>query len=240
MLHKTKGIFFQKINYSESSLIAKIYTHKFGLQSYVLKGARKKKSQTQVNVLQHLALLDMEVYYRGSANLQKIKEFSISKHFKEIPYNVRKSAIAMFINEVLLKSIKEEEANASLFRFLENTILLLDVTREKVANFHLVFLLQLSRYLGFYPHNNFSEFTPYFDMSEGCFISSLKHPQVMDESKSQWLSQLIKVPLENRNQIQIPHEQQTGIMEKILEYYTLHLPGFTKVKSMDVLRTVFL
>ncbi|MCF8309279.1 MAG: DNA repair protein RecO [Bacteroidales bacterium] len=240
MLHKTKGIFFQKINYSESSLIVKIYTHRFGLQSYLLKGARKKKSHTQVNVLQHLALLDMEVYHRGNANLQKIKEFSVSRHFKEIPYNVRKSAISMFINEVLLKSIKEEEANASLFRFLENAILLLDVTQEKVVNFHLIFLIQLTRYLGFYPHNNFSEATPYFDMNEGHFISSLKHPQVMDESKSKWLSQLIKVSLENRNQIQIPHEQQTGIMEKILEYYTLHLPGFTKVKSMDVLRTVFL
>ncbi|MCF8230707.1 MAG: DNA repair protein RecO [Bacteroidales bacterium] len=240
MLHKTKGIFFQKINYSESSLIVRIYTRKFGLQSYLLKGARKKRSRMQSNVLQHLVLLDMEVYHRENANLQKIKEFGISRHFVEIPYSIRKSAIAMFLNEVLIKSIKEEEANTSLFEFLENALVFLDNTQEKVTNFHLIFLLQLTRFLGFYPHNNFSRQTPYFDMSEGRFISSMRHPQVMDESKSLWLSRLMKGSLENMDQLQLPHEQHTGLMKKILDYYTLHLPGFSKVKSMEVLQAVFL
>lgn len=239
MLYKDKGIFLQKVNYSETSLIAKIYTEKFGLLSFLLKGARRKNSKMPANLLQHLALLNMELYYRENANLQKIKELSVRRHLNDIPYNIRKSTIAMFMNEVLQKSIKEQESNPPLFHFIENSITYLDDTKGKVMNFHLIFLIQLTRYLGFYPNNNYSEQTPYFDMMEGGFYSTLNHTYSLDEHLSKILSSLLNLSFDTMNEVAFRHHQHTLILEKLIDYYSLHIPGFTKVKSLSVLREVF-
>ena len=151
MLHSTRGIFLHKINYSESSLIVKIYTEKFGLQSYMLKGAKRKKKQNTVNILQHLALLDMEVYHRPKSNLQKIKEYKLHKPFQSIPYRIQKSTLALFINELIMKTIGGEEAAPELFGFLYDEIDLLDRTDGSVADFHLNFMAKYSSLLGFSP-----------------------------------------------------------------------------------------
>jgi len=239
MLYKDKGIFLQKVNYSETSLIAKIYTEKFGLLSFLLKGARRKNSKMPANVLQHLALLDMELYYRENANLQKIKELSVGRHLKGIPYNIRKSTIAMFMNEVLQKSIKEQESNPPLFHFIENSITYLDDAKGKVMNFHLIFLIHLTRYLGFYPNNNYSEQAPFFDMMEGGFYPALNHAYTLDEHLSKTLSSLLNLSFDNMNEVPFQHHQRTLILEKLIDYYSLHIPGFTEVKSLSVLREVF-
>ncbi len=239
MLHKTRGIFLQKINYSETSLIVKVYTEKFGVQSFLLKGARRKKSPLPANILQHLALLELEMYYKENANLQKIKELSLARQFKEIPYNIRKSTIAMFVNELLQKSIREQESNPPLFGFLEQSIVFLDETSEKVVNFHLLFLLKLSRFLGFYPHNNYSEKNIFFDMMEGAYYPSLNHAYMMDEEQSRNLSFLLECSFEKMNEFHLPHQRHSEMLGKLIDFYSLHLPGFSKIKSLSVLREVF-
>lgn len=239
MLYKTRGIFLHKINYSETSLIVHVFTEKFGLQSYLLKGARRKKSRISANILQHLALLNMEVYYRESANLQKIKEVSIDHHFQELPYDVRKSSIALFINEVLHKSIREQEANTALFRFIEHAVIFLDNTTERVVNFHLVFLIQLSRYLGFYPQQNYSEKHPYFDLLEGDFSEKMNHAYMLDERQSKNFYTIINLTFETMSRVRFSHSEHSEILGKLLEYYALHLPGFGDIRSAGVLKTVF-
>lgn len=239
MLHKTKGIFLQKINYSETSLIVKIYTGKFGIQSFLIKGARRKKTKLPANVLQHLALLDLEMYYRENANLQKLKELSLLRHFMEIPYNIQKSAIAMFINEVLQKSIREQESNPPLFDFIENSVVFLDETSAKVQNFHLIFMTNLTRYLGFYPQNNYSSKNPYFDMMEGAFFSSMNHAYMMDEWQSKYLNQLLYLSFDNMKELQLSQPHRIQMLEKLIEYYALHLPGFSNIKSLGILKEVF-
>ena len=211
----------------------------FGIQSFLIKGARRKKSKLPANVLQLLALLDLELYYRENANLQKIKELSLSRHFKEIPYNIQKSTIAMFMNEVLQKSIREQESNPALFDFLENSVIFLDETSAKVRNFHLSFMVSLTRYLGFYPQNNYSLKNPYFDMMEGAFYPSMNHAYMMDDVQSKNLNQLLSLSFNNMNELQLSHSQRTQLLEKLIEYYTLHLPGFSNLKSLGVLKEVF-
>lgn len=239
MLYKTRGIFLHKINYSETSLIVQVYTEKFGLQSYLLRGVRQRKSRISANILQHLAILNMEVYYRESANLQKIKEIGVDHHFRELPYNVWKSSIALFINEVLHKSIREQEANLPLFRFIEYAVIFLDNTAERITNFHLVFLNQLSRYLGFYPQHNFSEKRPYFDLLDGNFSDAMNHAYMLDDKQSKNFIALLNLTFETMNQMRFSHNEHSEILGKLLEYYALHLPGFGDIRSAGVLKTVF-
>lgn len=240
MLHSTRGIFLHKINYSESSLIVKIYTEKFGLQSYMLKGAKRKKKQNTVNILQHLALLDMEVYHRPKSNLQKIKEYKLHKPFQSIPYRIQKSTLALFINELIMKTIGGEEAAPELFGFLYDEIDLLDRTDGSVADFHLNFMAKYSRLLGFSPLGNYSGDTPCFDMAEGIFSGHTPgHPYYLDESDSKAFSELINHDNSDLQKAQLTKNQRDRLLLKMIEYYRLHNPDMDEMKTLPVLRNLF-
>ncbi|MCH7535011.1 MAG: DNA repair protein RecO, partial [Bacteroidetes bacterium] len=166
MLYNTKGLVIKYIKYSETSIIATIYTEIFGMQSYFLNGVRSKKSKIKINALQPLSCLDLVVYHKENKNLNRIKEL-ILHPYQSIPNNVYKTSMVFFIAEIIQKSVKEEEHNIDLFEFLESSIKLLDLQESNFSNFHLLFLIKLSRFLGFYPQGVFSEKSKYFDMQNG-------------------------------------------------------------------------
>src|SRR4051812_33656990 len=132
MLHKTRGIVFHVTPYAESSVVAKIYTEQLGLQSYLVNGVRSKKAKIKSGLLQPLSLLDMVVYHKDRGGLQRIKELrqATGGQFSTIPFDVVKSSVVIFINEVLYKSVKEEEANPQLFDFIFHALQLLDIRTE--------------------------------------------------------------------------------------------------------------
>lgn len=158
MLYKTRGIVFKTTDYSESSVVVQIFTEKFGLQSYIVNGAKKPKAKISRNMLQPLHLVDMVVYHKANGNVQRISELKNVPVLQGVPYDVIKSCIAMFLNEVLYKAIKQQSADENLFDFVFNAIELLDHKTTGLANFHLLFLIQLTRYLGFYPHGKPADF----------------------------------------------------------------------------------
>lgn len=241
MLHSTRGIFLHKIDYSESSLIVKIYTEKFGLQSYLLKGAKRKKKQNSINILQHLALLDMEVYHRPKSNLQKIKEYKLHKPFFSIPYRIQKSTIALFINELIMKTLGGEEAAPELFRFFYNKVDLLDRTDGSVADFHLNFMAEYSRLLGFFPLGNYSDATPYFDMAEGVFAGQIPgHPHYLEKNDSKAFSELINHVNSNSHQALLSKNHRDRLLLKMIEYYRLHNSDMDEMKTLPVLRNLFI
>src|SRR5882757_6416664 len=151
MLHKTRGIVFKTTDYGESSVVVQVFTEKFGLQSYMVNGAKKPKAKISCNMLQPLHLLDMVVYHKETGNVQRIKEVKNSPVLQTIPYDVIKSSLALFLNEVLYKAIKQQAADENLFGFIFNSIEWMDHQPEGIVNFHLFFLTRLTRYLGFYP-----------------------------------------------------------------------------------------
>src|ERR1700759_5856895 len=122
MLHKTRGIVFKTTDYSESSVIVQVFTEKFGLQSYIVNGARKPKAKISRNMLQPLHLLDMVVYHKNTGNVQRIKELKNAPVLQSIPYDIVKSSMAMFLNEVLYKSIKHQSADENMFHFIFSAI----------------------------------------------------------------------------------------------------------------------
>ena len=152
MLHKIRGIVLKTTLYSESSVIVQVFTDKFGIQSYLINGVKKPKAKIPMNVLQPLHLLEMVVYHKISTQIQRVTEARPVPVFKTIPYDVVKNTIIQFLNEVLYKSIRQQHTDENLFNFIFNAISWFDETDMTSVNFHLAFLLKLSRFLGFAPH----------------------------------------------------------------------------------------
>src|ERR1700749_4300037 len=122
MLHKTRGIVFKTTGYGESSVIVQIFTEKFGLQSYIINGVNKPRAKINRNMLQPLHLLDMVVYHKAVGNIQRIAELKNDPHLQSIPYDVVKTAVGMFVNEVLYKAVKHQATDEQLFGFLSHGI----------------------------------------------------------------------------------------------------------------------
>src|SRR5688500_475173 len=152
MLHKTRGIVFRFTKYGESSIIATIFTEIFGIQSYIVNGVRSKAGKNKIALYQPLTLLDLVVYHRANANINRIKEVKCLYPFQSIHTNIRKSGVAMFIIEVINKTVKEESHAHQLCDFFIRSFITLD-QMENSENFHLIFLLKLSRLLGFGAHH---------------------------------------------------------------------------------------
>lgn len=240
MLHKTRGIVLHHIKYSESSIIAYIYTEGFGRQAYLVNRVRGKKKAFKANIFQPLFLLELDVYYKPKRDLQRIKEFRIFLTFKTIPYDVIKSSIVLFLAEILYRTLREEESNPTLFDFLINAIQLFDNSTKGILNFHILFLLQFTKFLGFFPINNFSLINRYLDLKNGTFVTSKPfHPYYLEKDLSQIFSQMLNKKLHEFNSVIFPAGKRGLILEKILEYYQLHIEGLGTVKSLKVLREVF-
>ena len=238
MLEKTRGILIKTTKYSESSLVVKIYTELLGMRTYLVRGVRKKKSKTPLSLFQMLSVLDLVVYEKQGRDIQNIKEIKPHFLYATIPYEIQKTSIAIFINELIYKSIQEEEPNTELFRFIIQSLLYLDESKQNYQNFHLLFMMGLSRYLGFEPSLNYQAQQEIFDLQEGRY-TSLKiietasiHPPLskifFEMSQASSFSQ----------KLTIHRKQRQLLLEKMIQYYQFHLQGFGELKSLDILKEI--
>jgi DNA repair protein RecO (recombination protein O) len=236
MLVKTKAIVLSSIKFQEKSLIVKCFTQSHGLKSYFVRDAFSgRKSNQKIAYFQPLTILEIEAVHKNKGTLENFKEIKISTPFHSIHSDIYKSTIVMFISEVLHHSIREEEKNESLFDFLEAALLWLD-NHDEMANFHLILMLETTKYLGFYPDTSDIDM-PFFEMIEGVFtpfhaISSLS------EHETNLFKKLIALRFDTDQKNFHVIERQL-VLKILIDYYTLHLDGFKKPKSLDVLKEVF-
>jgi DNA repair protein RecO (recombination protein O) len=239
MLNNTRGIVLQHFKYSESSIIAKIFTEEFGLQSYIVKGIRSKRSRARLALFQPLTLLDLVVYHKESKSLHHLKETSVAFAYQQIPGDVTRRSILLFLNEILFKSLREESPDKALFDWLFNTLTWLDLTDKKVMNFHLLFMIQLSRFLGFYPKRTLGEQPGVFDLQEGQLGKHKpEHPNFVSGIIVKRVEDLLNCPFEEIESLTITGEERRKLIDILVLYYRLHLPGFGEVKSVEVLKTI--
>lgn len=239
MIVSTRGIVFRTINFRETSVILKVYTELLGMRSYIVNGVRKINAKQKAALLRPLSLLHLEVYESPGKNIQRIKEYRPAELFTSLPFDIQKSSVGMFIGEVLHKSIKEEEENEELFEFLFNSISFLDKTESSCANFPLWFLLDLSRHLGFYPRNNFSEMRPHFDLVEGDFVEEDRQSYgKLDQVVSGKIAQLLDLNLSEFEKLPLSGRRRNELLQHLLKYYEQHVANFGSVKSLEVLREV--
>lgn len=236
MLVKTKAIVISSLRYQEKSLIVKCFTLSDGLKSYFVQSAYSgKKSNQKIAYFQPLTILEIEANHKNKGALEHFKEIKLATAFQTIHTNVVKSTIVIFLSEMLQHSIQEEEKNEDLFTFLEAALLWLD-THEETSNFHLILLLEITKFLGFYPDNSEEDFK-HFEMLDGIF-SPFQGTSCLNEHETHLFKKLINLKFDSNQKVFAGIERQI-LLNILLNYYSIHLDGFKKPKSLDVLKEVF-
>jgi DNA repair protein RecO (recombination protein O) len=241
MLEKCRGIVLQTIPYSENSLVLKCYTDKFGVQSYMINGLRGKKAAIKPSHLQTLTLLDLEVYHQQNKNLQRIKELKCLPILQTIHFDPYKRTVVMFIAELLGKVLREEsEPDGQMFGFIHTAVQMADVSEGKLGNFPVYFLVHLSKYLGFFPKDNYSAQRSVFSLLEGYFVEdSMQSKDYCLPSVSKELQLLLNGSLEDVLQENFRLNHRKILMQQMLRYYQLHLLLFGELNSPPILHEVF-
>ncbi|MCB0400074.1 MAG: DNA repair protein RecO [Winogradskyella sp.] len=238
MLTKNQGIVLSKIKYRDNDLIVKCYTKERGIVSYILRGVLKSKRGSSPTIyFQVLSQLQFEENFRANRSLQEIKEVKFSYIYRSLNSNIYKSSIALFLSEILSNSLKEEEKNEALFNYLETALQYLD-SSEQFSNFHLLFLLKLTRYLGFQPENKNLD-QSYFNLESGNFELNNQGIHSISGENLTLLKKLLGTNFDALNSIKINAKQRREFLNVLLHYFELHLDGFKKPKSLQVLNEVF-
>jgi len=228
------------MKYSESSLICRVYTESLGLKSYLVKGARRPKSRQKANLLQPMSLLALEVYDSKKKSLHTIKEMRPMLLYQALPFDTLKGSVGLFLMEVLGKSVLEGERNPELFDFIRRALIFLDETDLPIANFHLFFLLKISRYLGIEPMNNWSETNPFFGMAEGHFdVEEKEIPYSVSRNTSKRIAQLCDAKsYDEVVLLNIRQAERENTLRAMLRYFEYHLESFKNIQSVRVLKEV--
>ena len=234
MLVKTKAIVISSLKYQEKSLIVKCFTQSDGLKSYFVPNAfAAKKSNQKIAYFQAFSILEIEANHKNKGTLEHFKEIKLAHSYQTIPTDMVKSSMILFLSEMLHHSIKEEEKNDNLFTYLETALLWLD-NHDENANFHLIFLLQMTKFFGFFPSIPDGD---YFEMIDGVF-SQYQGTSCLNFNDTQLLKKLLELKFDNSKKIFVSSERQL-LLKIIIDYYSIHLEGFKKPKSLDVLKEVF-
>jgi len=239
VIEKTRGIFLHAVKYSETSLIASIYTEDYGRQSFIINGVHGKNSTVRAAVFQPLYLLDLEIYYKSGREIHRIKNARISFPYSNIPFDIRKSTQVLFLAEVLYKCLREEEPNIELFDFLYHSLTLLDLTEAGISNFHIWFLFKLTRFLGFSPNREDAEICNFFDLQTARFVSHEPlHSQFTDKHLTILFTRLFNIDSSSIENLDYTQHERRLVLEKLLEFYHIHLGNLGEFKSLEVLKEV--
>ena len=236
MLVKTKAIVLSALRYQEKSLVVKCFTESDGLKSYYVRDAfSSKKSSQKIVYFRPLNIIEIEATHKNKGTLEYFKEVRMAHPYHSINTDITKSSIAMFVAEMLHNCIKEEEQNHSLYHFLETALLWLD-SHDDAANFHLILLIELTKFLGFYPDSSNQQY-PFFEMTEGIFIP-YQSISCLSAHETTLLVRLLSLKLDSTTKAFHVTERQ-ALLKILLDYYAFHLDGFRRPKSLEVLREVF-
>lgn len=238
MLIKTTGIVLSKLKYRDNDLIVKCYTSQRGVVSYLLRGVLKsKKGSAKIAYFQPLSQLQIEENYRANQSLQFISDVKLDTVYKSLHTNILKGSIVMFLSEVLSSVLKEEERNDNLYDYLRNAFNSLD-HEDDFANFHLLFLLKLTKYLGFYPDESSIDF-PFFNLSTGAFELKPQSIYTISDENLMILKQLLGINFDALKAVKLNSKQRQSFLTMLLLYFELHLGDYRKPKSLTVLNQIF-
>ncbi len=238
MLQKTELLILRTIRYGDSSLILKTYSQEQGVLSLIASVSKKSKSNLKPSLLQPLNWLESVYYSKSKGDLKRLKEVRVTYHYQSLPYEPVKSCLALFLAEILQHSLQEEEPQTGLYDFLKTSLQQLDQTSHPVGNFHLGFLLALSRYLGFAPQKAGQE-PLYFDLLEGQYTGiQPHHGHFIGQPELAYWQDLQELPLEECHQLKMPATLRAQLLQHLLAFYRLHVHDFGKLKSLEILQQV--
>lgn len=241
MLQKTKGVVLRTLKYKDTAMIADIYTESNGRVSFMVSLTRSRRSAVKSVLFQPLALVELEADFRPTASIYKVKEAKSLYPFVSLPYDPYKSAIALFLSEFLYRAVREEAENRPLFSYLMHSIIWLDECRSGFSNFHLVFLMRLSRFLGLYPNLEDYRAGDCFDLRAGSFTSvpPRLHADYLGAHEAARLTTLMRMNYDTMHLFAMSRTERARCLTVLNDYYRLHLPDFPQLNSLEVLKSLF-
>jgi len=240
MNEKNQGFVLQSIRYGDTSLIVKVYTRENGLLSFMVKGVRGKSSHHRAAFFQPMTFLNFVQKNRlKSSELAYMGDVEVAYAYQTVPNVMNKSAILMYVAELLSHVLTQQERNEPLYNFVYQSMVWLDLVETGYANFPLFFTLEISRFLGFYPHDNYRE-QSVFDMMEGQFVSNVPlHPYYFDETNSAMLSHLLNLSINELPEVTMTGLQRNALTDGIIKFMQLHAPLVKGLQSHEVLKKVY-
>ncbi len=238
-MEKTLGIVLNNVKYGDTSLIVNVYTQAFGRRSYVVKGVRGNRRRGMTALMQPLSIVELDATTTTArGRLGHIREVHVCWPFATIPFDPVRRAISFFMTEVIVASVREEEPNPDLFDFIMRSVQALDEGIPAQHNFHLYFMLQLSRLMGFAPDASNSGL-PFFDMVDGVFTTAASRTGhcLAGDDKLLWAA-LTSVTLDTLGSLSLNADRRQRLIELLEEYYALHLPTFPGLRTHHVLHQV--
>lgn len=240
--HKTKGIVVRVVKYGDTSVIVSVYTELFGIQSYMVNGVRTStKRGGSASLFQPASILDLVVYHNELKNIQRIKEFKWNYLYQSLFFDVIRNSVALYMIELLQKTLKQPESNPDLFHFIEDSLLHLDQASDAVvANFPLFFGLHLSAFYGFRVSDNYSASNSILDLLEGEFVNEQpSHSYFLEGNYSFTVSQLLKTMHPHElNELKLNKEARRVLLNAFGTFYALHIQAFGTMKTLSVLQEV--
>lgn len=234
----TKAIVLSALKYGDNSLIVKAYTLSDGLKPYLLKGVlSSKRGKLKTAYFQPLTQLELVAVHKNKGTLESIREAKINYHYQTLHNTIAKNTMAQFLAEMLSNSLLEEEPNESLFLFVEAALQWLD-NHTDIANFHLFFLLRLTKYLGFYPDTENKGYL-YFDLLEGGFTNVATLNPMLKGENLNYFKTFLGINFDAIHSVKMNKTQRQELLKSCILYFELHLQGFRKPKSLDVLNEIF-
>ena len=238
MVVTTRAIVISSLKYAEADLIVNCYTESFGLKGYLQRNILKsKKGKIRTSYFQPLTQLEITAVHKNKGTLERISEAKVLQHYKTLHTDVVKSSVVMFLSEVLKGVLREEHPNHELFEYLEQSLVWLD-EHDEIANFHLLFLLQLTAYLGFYPDATKMD-GDYFNLNDGIFEKTPSGNACLKGPAITAFKGLFGIDFDALASLKLAKKTRSEVLDLLLVYYQLHLQGFKKPKSLLVLNQLF-
>ena len=240
MLTKSQAIVLHAIKYGETRLIVDMFTRTFGRQAFIVNIPKSPTAKMNKQFFQPLSLLEIETDIRPRLQLQKLHDVRLLAPFASIPFEPDKLAISLFVAEFLYYALRSEQRNELLYDYLTNSIQWLDGQQNRFANFHLVFLLRLSRFLGFYPNLDDYEDGDCFDLRESAFTKQPPvHRDFLLPEEARKVQLIMRMDFSNMHLFQMSHQERNRLLDVSIKYYRLHLPDFPEMKSIEVLQALY-
>ncbi len=238
--NKLSLIVLHTLKYRDSSLLVYAYTDLYGRQTYVVNGVRSTKNKVGMACFQPLTLLDTVAYHNPKSDLQRLKEYHLAVPLQSLSFDVYKNAMALFMGEVVYKTVREHEPSDSLFEFLQRSVLELEAIGQGAANYHLYFLAQLAGYLGYAPGNEYRPEYTYFDIPSGEFTPIRpKHELFFDAQQSALLGRLLNLNFSELSSLELNREQRSAFVNNMLKFYAHHFDTLSPIRSWTVLGEVY-
>ena len=240
MLTKTEAIVLRAFKYGESRMIVDMYTREHGRLSFAVPLPKSSKGRLKKQLFQPLTLLSIEVDVRQNQQLQKLAGATVQTPLPSLQTDPVKLSVTLFLDEFLYHALKGEQQNAPLFDYVVNSLQWLDSADGQTANFHLVFVMRLARFLGFYP--NLDDYSPgdFFDLRASTFCRQQPlHRDVLQPQEAEKVQLMMRMDYATMHLFRLSRQDRGRLVEIALTYYKIHLPAFPELKSLRVLQEMW-